>query len=96
MLIDKIDGKAALISLDQSLAYCSINTHFWGAVLSIQIQTTWINLCHPKCYSRNEQGKIEAFHVDQIYSSKLSAFAYVVHFYRGTFSVKVESEPGTI
>lgn len=80
----------------QSLAFCSINHHFLEALLSIQIQTTWINLCDPKGYSRNERGKIVAFHVDQIYSSKLSAFAYAVHFYRWTFSVKVGSEPGTI
>ena len=97
--IEKVDGRAALINLEQSKAFdrgwswfsggCSVGGRF-RASLSQLIRF----LCVPQSHDASERGKIEALHFDSVDSSRLSIVAHAVRPFAGTFPAHVEGEAG--
>ena len=99
-IVEKVDGNAALINLDQSKAFDRVDHAFLEAVLSsagfgVDFRT-WIRLLYasPGVMVEVKWGKVGALHSDSIDSSGLPVIAHVVHPGVRTFSTQDKGEPG--
>ena len=94
-IVEKVDGNAALINLDQSKAFDRVDHAFLEAVLSsacFGVDTS--PLCVPRSHGGGEWGKVGVLHSDSIDSSRLLVIAHAIHPCARAFSAQAKGEAG--
>ena len=84
-IVEKVDGNASLINLDQSKAFDRVDHTFLEAVLyysRFRVALSHLDpspLCIPWSHGRGEWSKVRAFHFDSTDLSRLPAIAYALN-----------------